>query len=115
MEPLWIHTVVTSTLHALPSKATRCKEVAGYSGPDATAPSIEETIKLAGVEVVKKTLVEVKLKNGKAAITLFVDYAHLHRKLTDVCKSGRLWLLGPDAKHRSPLGTYRNVMGPWSQ
>ena len=114
MEPQKIHTVVTSTLHAVPSKATRCKEVVGYSGPDATAPSMEEMIKLVGVEVVKKTLVEVKLQNGKSAITLFVDYAHLHRKLTDVRKSGRIWLLGPDATRRSPLSTCRSAVGPWS-
>merc|ERR1712070_1331378 len=35
VEPLKIHTVVISTQHAEPGKAVRCKEVAGYSGPDA--------------------------------------------------------------------------------
>merc|ERR1712149_132819 len=39
VEPLRIHTVVISTQHAEPGKATRCNEVAGYTGPDATAPS----------------------------------------------------------------------------
>merc|ERR1712018_641631 len=33
VEPQKIHTVVISTQHAEPSKATRCKEVAGYTGP----------------------------------------------------------------------------------
>merc|ERR1739848_12429 len=37
VEPQKIHTVVISTQHAEPLKATRCKEVAGYKGPDATA------------------------------------------------------------------------------
>merc|ERR1712232_464916 len=38
VQPLRIHTVVISTQHAEPLKATRKKEVAGYSGPDETAP-----------------------------------------------------------------------------
>merc|ERR1711971_81057 len=42
VEPQKIHTVVISTQHAEPSKATRKKEVAGYNGPDATAPSMKE-------------------------------------------------------------------------
>merc|ERR1712161_170813 len=42
VEPLSIHTVVISTQHAEPSKATRTKEVAGYTGTDATAPSMKE-------------------------------------------------------------------------
>merc|ERR1711920_384679 len=46
VEPLKIHTVVISTQHAEPSKATRKKESAGYSGPDATAPSMEDMNKL---------------------------------------------------------------------
>ena len=41
VEPLKIHTVVISTQHAEPMKATRCKEVSSYTGPDATAPSME--------------------------------------------------------------------------
>jgi len=43
VEPQKIHTVVISTQHAEPLKATRCKEVAGYTGPDATAPSKDPT------------------------------------------------------------------------
>merc|ERR1712164_79191 len=42
VEPRKIHTVVISTQHAEPLKAKRSKEVAGYSGEDATAPSMKE-------------------------------------------------------------------------
>merc|ERR1711971_594800 len=78
VEPRKIHTVVISTQHAEPSKATRCKEVAGYTGPDATAPSMEEMNKLIVEEVVKKTLQEIKLKSGQTAMSLYGDHAHLH-------------------------------------
>merc|ERR1711874_932218 len=69
VEPKKIHTVVISTQHAEPSKATRTKEVAGYSGPDATAPSMDEMNKLIEEKVIKRTLQSIKLKNGKEAIT----------------------------------------------
>merc|ERR1712066_1007270 len=46
VEPQKFHTIVISTQHAEPSKALRTKEVAGYKGPDATAPSMEEMNKL---------------------------------------------------------------------
>jgi len=46
VEPQKIHTVVISTQHAEPSKATRRKECAGYTGEDMTAPSMEEMNKL---------------------------------------------------------------------
>merc|ERR1740120_220085 len=69
VEPQKIHTVVISTQHAEPLKATRSKECAGYTGPDATAPSME---------VVKKTLEEITLKNGKPSLSLFGDFTHLH-------------------------------------
>merc|ERR1719169_336954 len=46
VEPQKIHTVVISTQHAEPSKATKCKEMDGYTGPDAKAPSMEEMNKL---------------------------------------------------------------------
>merc|ERR1711869_194216 len=68
-----IHTVVISTQHAEPLKATRCKEVAGYTGPDATAPSMEDMNKEILEKVVKATLQEIKLKNGSTAMTLFSD------------------------------------------
>merc|ERR1712062_960743 len=78
VEPLKFHTIVISTQHAEPSKATKCKEVAGYTGPDATAPSMEEMNNLIVEEVVKKTLSEIVLKNGEPALTLFGDFTHLH-------------------------------------
>merc|ERR1711879_985200 len=90
VEPKKIHTVVISTQHAEPLKATRCKEVAGYTGPDATAPSMEEMNKLIVEEVVKKTLSEIKLKNGQAALTLFGDHTHLH-----INPSGKFIIGGP--------------------
>merc|ERR1712183_1041571 len=64
--------------HAEPLKGTRRKEVAGYTGPDATAPSMEEMNKLIVEEVVKKTLSEITLKNGKPALSLYGDFTHLH-------------------------------------
>merc|ERR1712183_422182 len=90
VEPQKIHTVVISTQHAEPSKATRCKEVAGYTGPDATAPSMEEMNKLIVEEVVKKTLKDITLKNRKPAITLFGDHTHLY-----INPSGKFIIGGP--------------------
>merc|ERR1719189_2740565 len=63
VEPRKIHTVVISTQHAEPPKATRCKEVGGYKGLDETAPSMEGMNKLIVEKVVKKTLQEIILKN----------------------------------------------------
>merc|ERR1711915_669188 len=90
VEPLKFHTVVISTQHAEPLKATRRKEVAGYTGPDATAPSMEEMNKLIVEEVIRKTLQEIKLKNGEPAITLFGDHTHLH-----INPSGKFIIGGP--------------------
>jgi len=90
VEPQKIHTVVISTQHAEPLKATRCKEVAGYTGPDATAPSMEKMNELIVEEVVKKTLQEIILKNGKPAITLFGDHTHLY-----INPSGKFIIGGP--------------------
>merc|ERR1712061_671646 len=90
VEPKKIHTVVISTQHAEPSKATRRKEVAGYTGPDATAPSMEEMNRLIVEEVVKETLKEIMLKNGKPAISLFGDHTHLH-----INPSGKFIIGGP--------------------
>merc|ERR1711976_590834 len=78
VEPLKIHTVVISTQHAEPSKAVRSKECAGYKGAEMTAPSMEEMNKLIVEEVIKETLKEITLKNGKPALTLFGDHTHLH-------------------------------------
>merc|ERR1711972_929789 len=90
VEPMAFHTIVISTQHAEPSKATRCEEVAGYKGPDATAPSMEEMNKLIVEEVVKKTLSEILLKNGKPALTLYGDFTHLH-----INPSGKFIIGGP--------------------
>merc|ERR1712149_41064 len=59
VEPKKIHTVVISTQHAEPCKATRRKEVAGYTGPDATAPSMEDMNKEILEKVVKRTLASI--------------------------------------------------------
>merc|ERR1712083_946377 len=90
VEPLKIHTVVISTQHAEPLKATRCKEVAGYSGADETAPSMEEMNKLIEEKVIKRTLSEIILKNGKAALTLFGAHTHLY-----IQPSGKFIIGGP--------------------
>jgi S-adenosylmethionine synthetase len=90
VEPQKIHTVVISTQHAEPSKATRCKEVAGYTGEDATAPSMEEMNKLIEEKVIKKTLEEIILKSGKPAITLYGSHTHLH-----INPSGKFIIGGP--------------------
>merc|ERR1712023_250501 len=90
VEPLKIHTVVISTQHAEPLKAVRSKECAGYSGPEMTAPSMEEMNKLIVEEVIKETLKEITLKNGKPALTLFGDHTHLH-----INPSGKFIIGGP--------------------
>merc|ERR1711972_464468 len=90
VEPLKFHTIVISTQHAEPSKATRCAEVAGYTGADETAPSMEQMNKIIVEEVVKKTLSEIKLKNGKPALSLFGDHTHLY-----INPSGKFIIGGP--------------------
>merc|ERR1712176_1390712 len=90
VEPLKFHTIVISTQHAEPSKATRSKECAGYSGPEATAPSMGDMNKLIVEEVIKETLKEITLKNGKPALTLFGDHTHLH-----INPSGKFIIGGP--------------------
>merc|ERR1711913_209312 len=91
VEPQKIHTVVISTQHAEPSKATRCKEMGGYTGEDSTAPSMEDMNKEIVEKVVKATLQEIKLKNGSTAMTLFSDdKTHLH-----INPSGKFIIGGP--------------------
>merc|ERR1711935_778864 len=90
VEPLKIHTVVISTQHAEPLKAVRTKECAGYTGPEMTAPSMEDMNKLIVEDVIKETLKEITLKNGKAALTLFGDHTHLH-----INPSGKFIIGGP--------------------
>jgi S-adenosylmethionine synthetase len=75
VEPKEIDTVV---IHAEPSKAALKSEFAGYSGPDMTAPIMEEMNNLIVEHVVEKTLKDTKLKSGEAAITLYGDHTHLH-------------------------------------
>merc|ERR1712091_234094 len=90
VEPEKVHTVVISTQHAEPSKALRSKEVAGYTGEDATAPSMKEMNDLIVEKVVKRTLAEIKLKNGESALTLYGDHTHLH-----INPSGKFIIGGP--------------------
>merc|ERR1712005_22149 len=90
VEPLKIHTVVISTQHAEPLKAVRSKECAGYSGPEMTAPSMEDMNKAIVEHVIKATLKEIILKNGQPALTLFGDHTHLH-----INPSGKFIIGGP--------------------
>merc|ERR1711881_235004 len=90
VEPQKIHTVVISTQHAEPLKAVRSKECAGYTGPEMTAPSMEDMNKLIVEEVVKETLKEITLKNGQPALTLYGDHTHLH-----INPSGKFIIGGP--------------------
>merc|ERR1711874_828739 len=90
MGPKKIHTVVISTQHAEPLKATRRKEVAGYTGADDTAPSMEEMNKLIEERVIKRTLEEITLKNGKPALTLYGDHTHRY-----INPSGKFIIGGP--------------------
>merc|ERR1712224_885345 len=78
VEPQKIHTVVVSTQHAEPLKAVRTKECAGYTGPEMTAPSMDEMNKLIVEHVIKETFKEITLKSGQTALTLFGDHTHLH-------------------------------------
>merc|ERR1712176_1302498 len=71
-------------------KAVRTKECAGYSGPEMTAPSMEEMNKLIVEKVIKETLQEIILKNGQPALTLFGDFTHLH-----INPSGKFIIGGP--------------------
>merc|ERR1711907_670649 len=90
VEPQKIHTVLISTQHAEPSKAVRSKECAGYTGPEMTAPSMEDMNKAIIEDVVKATLKKIILKNGQPAISLFGDHTHLH-----INPSGKFIIGGP--------------------
>jgi len=90
VEPQKIHTVVISTQHAEPEKAKRSKEVAGYTGPEDTAPSMEKMNELIKTEVIMKTLEETILKNGKSALTLYGAHTHHH-----INPSGKFIIGGP--------------------
>merc|ERR1711937_1112588 len=90
VEPKKIHTVVISTQHAEPLKAVRTKEVEGYTGEEMTAPSMEEMNKLIEEKVVRRTLSEIKLKNGQPALSLYG--AHTHNYINP---SGKFIIGGP--------------------
>jgi len=90
VEPLKIHTVVISTQHAEPSKAVRSKECEGYTGPEMTAPTMEMMNKHIEKDVIVKCLEEIKLKNGKPAVSLYGDHTHLH-----INPSGKFIIGGP--------------------
>merc|ERR1711865_977432 len=90
VEPMKIHTVVISSQHAEPLKATKRKEVEDYNGPDAKAPSMEEMNKLITKDVVEKTLSEIILKNGKPALTLYGSHTNMH-----INPSGKFIIGGP--------------------
>merc|ERR1711985_175853 len=90
VEPLKIHTVVISTQHAEPGKAVRSKECEGYKGPEMTAPTMEMMNKHIEKDVIVKCLEEIKLKNGKPAVSLYGDHTHLH-----INPSGKFIIGGP--------------------
>jgi len=91
VEPLKIHTVLISTQHAEPLKAVRSKECAGYTGPEMTAPSMEDMNESIINNVVIKTLEGITLKNGEPATTIFNrDECHIH-----INPSGRFIIGGP--------------------
>merc|ERR1711981_1396123 len=90
VEPLKVHTVVISTQHAAPGVAKRSEECAGYDGKEMIAPSMEQMNSLIVEHVVKKTLEETILKNGKNALTLYGNHTHLH-----INPSGKFVIGGP--------------------
>jgi len=77
VEPLKIHTVVISTQHAEPLKAKRTIEQDGkdmrekYTGKEMTAPSMEDMNEQIHDKVIVATLEEIKLKNGKSALSIY--------------------------------------------
>merc|ERR1711991_454403 len=85
-----IHTVVISTQHAEPGKAVRSKECAGYSGPEMTAPSMEDMNKALEEHVIRATLASIILKNGQPALTLYGEHTYLHLN-----PSGKFIIGGP--------------------
>merc|ERR1719353_336304 len=90
VEPQKIHTVVISTQHAAPGVAKRSEECAGYDGKEMIAPSMEQMNSLIVEHVVKKTLEETILKNGKPAITLYGAHTNMH-----INPSGKFIIGGP--------------------
>merc|ERR1712159_427239 len=83
-------TVVISTQHAEPRKAKRSKECEGYKGAEMMAPTMEMMNKRIEQDVIVKCLEEIKLKNGKPAVSLYGDHTHLH-----INPSGKFIIGGP--------------------
>ena len=75
-KPKKIHTVVISLQHAEPLKDVRTNEMEGYTGEEATAPSMKEMNKLIEENVVRRTLSESKLKDGAPALSLYGAHTH---------------------------------------
>jgi len=48
----------------------RSKECGGYKGAEMSAPSMEQMKKEIEEKVIKRTLEQIKLKNGQPAISL---------------------------------------------
>jgi len=90
VEPLKVHTVVISTQHAEPSKATRPEETGKANDPKDVAPSMEEMNKLILSDVVEATLKEITLKNGQPALSLYGAHTNLH-----INPSGKFIIGGP--------------------
>merc|ERR1712100_47921 len=65
-------------------------ECAGYSGPEMTAPSMEDMNKALEEHVIRATLSEIKLKNGAPALSLYGAHTHLHLN-----PSGKFIIGGP--------------------
>merc|ERR1712178_209687 len=65
-------------------------ECAGYKGAEMTAPSMEAMNKEIEEKVIKRTLQNIKLKNGQPAITLYGSHTHLHLN-----PSGKFIIGGP--------------------
>merc|ERR1711904_624823 len=68
----------------------RSKECDGYKGPEMTAPTMEAMNKSIEKNVIVECLEEIKLKNGKAAVSLYGDHTHLH-----INPSGKFIIGGP--------------------
>merc|ERR1711943_96612 len=73
-----------------PGKAKRSEEVAGWKGPEAIAPSMSEMNDLIVKDVIRRTLEEIILKNGKSALSLYGEHTHLH-----INPSGKFIIGGP--------------------
>merc|ERR1719281_1695057 len=77
-------------MNAAPGTAKRTEECPDYKGKEMTAPSMEQMNSQIVEHVVKKCLSEIKLKNGKPALTLYGNHTHLH-----INPSGKFIIGGP--------------------